>query len=137
MVDGFDQVVIKAGLMQASAVLVLVALQRRDEHGIALLLPERLRDLVTVKVRKSDIEENELGMKNPSQVNRLGAVVGCADLVPEKRQEPRCLLGGVETVVDNEDPRRGLRRERGRSRDVPTRRSDSTGPVVLKPAAEP
>ena len=76
---------------------------------MAGIAAELAGDLVAVHAGQHDVEEDEPGSEVAGDLEGLAAVVGDLDVVPGELEQPGHAPGGVDVVVNDEDPRAGRR----------------------------
>jgi len=108
-VDGFDHVVVEAGVFGALFVGVLSPAGDGDEGdgGGPGVLAEGADEVVAVDFGEADVEECDVGAEVFDGDESVGAVVGDADVVAGHSEEHGEGVGGVAVVVDDDDAEGG------------------------------
>ena len=94
----------KASLVGALFVFGLRVAGKRNESGRKLfILLEDAGDLISVHIRQTDVEDNNVRMELPGFLYGVSAVVGNADLVAAKLQEPPERVGSNFIIINNQN----------------------------------
>lgn len=111
--DGFHEVMIEPGVSGSFACVVFTVSCEPDDQDITgfRVGSEFGGDLITVKDRQADIEQDEPWTQLSRGFNSIAAVVRDDDIESREFEERCDRRGGVEVIVDDEDF--GFERRRG------------------------
>src|SRR5579862_4208617 len=111
--DGLGKVVVETGIQRLTSIAVLAPARHRDKRDV--LAPVSGADapgqLVTIEVGKTDVEQQNIGVQLPTQLERLLRRVGGSCHMTAELQQHGAAVGGVAIVVHDEDLQRIFRRE--------------------------
>jgi hypothetical protein len=103
-IDRLHQMMIKTGLQGASPLGVAAVAGEGDEERRGMSSGSELPgDLISVHPRKTDIEENDVGLKGRGDIQSRGPVSGDAGLVAELVQRLGQDIRGIGVVVNDQD----------------------------------
>src|SRR5438552_5880377 len=105
-VDGLGDVLIESGLAGEAEVAIFPVTAEGDEQRVAKskLVAHALRDFVPVHLGHGDVEKHDIRRAEPGTVQGLGPIVRCRDLVPAVAEQFPEGFGGIDIVVNDEDP---------------------------------
>jgi hypothetical protein len=108
VVHWLDQVPIEACLQRAAVVFRLsVPAQRHQHHSRTFgRLPQSPCDFKAAQPGQSNIEEYNLGLEAPRGLKSGRTVEGNVDLMVIKPEQHRATLGGIRTVIHNQNATR-------------------------------
>src|SRR6266566_9219924 len=105
-VDRLGDVLIEARFAGEAKVPIFAVTAEGDEQRVAKskLVAHALRDLVPVHLRHGDVEKHDIRRAKPGAVQGLGPIVRGRDLVPAVAEQVPEGFGGIDIVVNDEDP---------------------------------